>query len=239
VVRTRLSRLTVTEPGVAGFNTPPVQQGAQQASQTNLKTLVGAAKAAPNKTGIYAVEWAPSQSAGLAIFAYLLPSATEAASVLQENRSGQMGVSSFAADNLTRRATYTVAGIPGSAGAQYGPAKKGGTGTPLDVAAFEHGRVVAVVEAETPSATQAHTETAAAREYAHLEQVEPGFTLSVVHYPVGPTILWAIGTALLALLVGLGPVARRRRKDRQQRRLEDELSRTVVVGGHAITKHRR
>jgi hypothetical protein len=98
---------------------------------------------------------------------------------------------------------------------------------------------VAVTEAATSSATQADADTLASSEYAHLRQTEPGFTLGVVRRPVVPTALWAAGTVVLALLIGLGPIARRRRAERRRLRLEEQQSHLVTVGGHTITKHRR
>jgi hypothetical protein len=112
VIRARLSRLAVTEPGLKGFNARPVQANELPASQTGLKTLVAAAKQAPNQTGAYAVEWTQSQTPGAAVFAYLLPNTKQAAALVPEIRTGQMGASSFTADGLTRHATYTVKGFP-------------------------------------------------------------------------------------------------------------------------------
>ncbi len=239
VVRARLSRLVVTEPGLSGFNAKPAQSAEQPASQTNLKTLEAAAKQAPNKTGAYAVEWTKSQAAAVAVFAYLLPNDAQAAALLPEVKTSQMAASSFSAEGLTRHTTFSVKGIPGSSGALYTSSAKTAAAMPLAVTAFRYGKVVAVTEAESSTGAQSNAETLASNEYAHLQQIEPGFTLSVVRRPVGPTALWAIGTGLLALIVAFEPIVRRRRAARRQRRFEEEQSHLLVVGGQTISKHRR
>jgi hypothetical protein len=239
-ITSRLGRLVISEPGVAGYNIRPVNSAVEPASETNLAALVSDAKRYPGHTGEYAIEWAPTETQGIAVFAYLLPNDAQATALMPEVRTEQMGQTSYTSNGLTRHSTYTAAAIPGSIGALYTQAPKADPTFPLAITAFRSGRVVVLAEAETPTATLADANATATNELAHLRQVEPGFTLQVVRRPLAPTILWGVGTLILAAFAALGPIARRRLAERRQRRLEEELSHLVVVGGRAVaTKHRR
>jgi len=240
IVRSRLARLALTEPGVAGYNVKPANAGEQPAAQTGLTALVSAAKRSPNETGVYAIEWAPSQPNAAGDVVLLLPTRAQAAVVLSEVRAQQLAVKSYSSEGLVRRSTYTVDGIPGATGSVYTASATGAASMPgLVVTSFQFGRAVVVSEALSITHTQADADTIASNEYARLRRVEPGFTLNVVDRPMVATILWGAGAVALAAVVALGPLARRRRMNRRQRRIEEELSRLVVVHGRAISKHHR
>jgi hypothetical protein len=240
VIRTRLARLVVTKPGVTAYNIKPTSASEQPAAQTQLKTVTAAAKQSPAATGAYAILWQPSQSsfAGLAVF--LLPTESQAAATLSELRTQQLAAGSDTSSGLTRRSTFTDSGIPGSAGAVFAPTTSSSTGqTTLAVSLFQYGKVVALSEVASAAHPQTDATTLALNEFAHLRQVEPGFTLKVVRRPAVATALWAAAAVAVAAIGALGPIGRRRLARRRQQRLEEELSRRVVVHGQVITKHRR
>ena len=240
VIRTRLARLVVGQPGVAAYNIKPSSASEQPAAQTQLKTLTAAAKRSPAATGAYAILWEPAQSsfAGLAVF--LLPTEAEASATVSELRTQQLAAGADTSSGLTRRSTFTDSGIPGSAGAVFAPTSASSAPqTTLAVSLFRYGKVVALSEVASTAHPQADTTTLAVNEFAHLRQVEPGFTLKVVRRPAVATALWAAATVVAAAIVALAPIARRRRARRRRQRLEEELSRRVVVRGQVITKHRR
>jgi hypothetical protein len=238
VIRSRLARLTVSEPGVAGFNVKP-QASEQAAAQTQLATLVAAAKKSPKETGVYSVEWEPSQSEGADLVVFLLPTATEATATFSEVRTQQLATTSESPNGLTRRSTFAVSGVPGSTGAVFTPSASGSPATELAATVLQYGRVVAVSEALSSTRSQADASTLTTAEYSRLRKVAPGFSLKVVERPLVATVLWAAGAVALALVVALGPIARRRSARRRQRLIEEERSRQVVVRGQIITKHRR
>jgi hypothetical protein len=238
VIRSRLARLAVSEPGVAGFNVKPTQAGEQAAAQTQLATVVAAAKKAPSATGVYSIEWAPSTSEGAGLVVFLLPTTSEATSTFSEVRTQQLAAASESANGLTRRSTFAVSSVPGSAGAVFTSSAGGSAATELAATALRYGRVVAVTEALSSTRSQADASVLTAAEYSRLRKVASGFSLKVVDRPVVATVVWAAGAVALALVVALGPVARRRSARRRQRLIEEELSRQVVVRGQIITKRR-
>ncbi len=240
VIRTRLARLTVSTPGIPAYNGKPASASEQPAAQTQLKTVIAAAKQAPAATGAYAVLWQPSQSsfAGLAIF--LLPTKAQAAATLSELRTQQLATGANASNGLTRRSTFTVSGIPGSGGAVFTPTTASSASpTTLAISVSQYGKVVAVSEVASATHAQTDATTLAVNEFAHLRQVEPGFTLKVVRRPLEGTALWAAATLALVIIVAFGPIAWKRMARRRQQRIEEELSRRLVVHGQIITKHRR
>jgi hypothetical protein len=240
VIRSRLSRLVLTHPGVAAYNKTTPQAGEQDDTQTGLTALSNAAKRSPNRTGLYSKEWSVSSTSGAGMIAFLLPTEADATSALNQVRTQQLGASSYSTESLSRRSTYAVSGVPGSAGSTYTPTTKASGATPtLAVTAFQYGRVVAVSEVINTTTAPSDVSTMARSEYANLRQVEPGFSLTSVYRPPLATSLWAAGAVLLALIAAFTPVAWRRRADRRQRRYEEEMSHQVVVHGQVIMKHRR
>ncbi len=240
IVRARLSRLVLARPGVAKYNVKSPQSAEQPASGTQLTTVESAGEKSPNKTGSYTTSWSPSQTSGAGVLVFLLPTTAQAEATLPEVRAQQAAASTYTSQGLTRRATYTVAAVPASAGATYTPTSKGSGGLgDLSIATFRYGRVVAAVEVVAPSSTQADSTTIAAGEYDLLRRVEPGFTLTKVTRPVVASSLWIAGAVLVAAIAALAPAARRRLSERRQRRIDEELSQMVVVRGQTISKHRR
>ena len=240
VVRSRLSRLVLSQPGVAAFKVKSPQAAEVPASGTNLTTVEAAAEKSPNKSGGYTISWSPSQTLGAGVLMFLLPSTAQAQATLPEVRAQQAAAGTYTAEGLTRHATYTVAGVPGSAGASYTPtSKSGGSLGNLSIATFRYGRVVAAVEVVAPSNSQADATTIAASESNLLRRVEPGFTMTKVTRPVLASSLWIAGALLAAAIAALAPAGRRRLAARRQRRIDEELSHMVVVRGQTISKHRR
>jgi hypothetical protein len=240
VVRSRLSRLVLTRPGVAKYNVKSPATAEQPASTTQLSTVESAGTKSPNETGVYTISWSPSQTSGAGVLVFLLPTAAQAEAALPQVRAQQAAAGSYTSEGLTRRTTYTVSSVPGSSGANYTSTSKGsGLGTDLSIATFRYGRVVGAVEVVGSSATQADSSTIAANEYDLLRRVEPGFTLKKVTRPVLASSLWVAAAVLLAAVAALTPAARRRLADRRQKRIEQELSHRVVVKGQTISKHRR
>jgi hypothetical protein len=239
VVRTRLARLAVTQPGVAGFNVRPAQAAEQPASQTQLTTVESAATRSPDRTGVYAIEWTPSESEVAGLVVILLPSDDQAATALSQLGSQQLGVSSYAAHGLKRQSTFTVGAVPGASGATFAPSSGGGPAQVLAVSTFRDGRAVALSEVLGSAHSQADTATLATNEYAHLQRVQSGFSLNVVTRPTAGTVGWATAAVVLAGAVALGPAARTRSARRRQARLEEELSHRVIVRGQVISKRRR
>ena len=241
VVRTRLARLVVAKPGVAGYDKTTPQAGQQNDTQTGIAALTTAAKRSPNQTGLYSIEWSPTDSSGAGVIAFLLPSDSAASTALSQIKGQQLAAGSYSSNSLTRASTYAVPGVPGSYAAIYRPAaKNAGSLSTLAVTVFRYGRVVAVSEAAAPGSTaQPDANTITVGEYGNLRRVESGFSLSVTRYPAVATTLWVVAAAALAATVALVPVARRRRAQRRQRAYDDEMAHRVIVGKQVIVKHRR
>jgi hypothetical protein len=240
VVRSRLSRLVLSQPGVATFKVKSPQAAEVPASGTQLTTVVAASERSPNQTGGYTISWSPSTTLGSGVLVFLLPSTAQAAATLPAVRAQQAAAGTYTTQGLTRHATFTVAGVPGSAGASYTPTSKSSASPgDLSIATFRYGRVVAAVEVVAPASTQADTNTIAAREYGLLRRVEPGFTMTKITRPVLASSLWIAGALLVAAIAALAPAGRRRLAERRQRRIDEELSHQVVVRGQTIAKHRR
>ncbi len=240
VVRARLAHLVLGEPGVAGYNVKPTQAAEQPAAGIPLTTVTAAAKRSPDQTGVYAIEWVKSQTDAAGQVAFLLPSTTQAAATVPQVATAQLGATSYASNGLTRRSTFTVAGVPGSMGSLYTPSAKSKTPVPsLVITAFRYGRVVAMTELQSVAQTQEAATTITVNEYAHLRQVESGFTLKVTNRPVVASALWAAAAVALAAAAAFGPVAWGRMAARRRRRIEQELANRVVVRGQVITKRRR
>ncbi len=237
--RTRLKQLVVTRPGVKAFDVKASGAAEQPAARVGLAAVVAAAKRDPNGTGVYSIEWTPTQSSGAGLVAFLLPSKADAAAVLRQVRSQQLAANTYATDSLARRSTFAVTGVAGSVGAVYSSTSTTGAATRLGAVAFASGRVVAIVQVLNSPATQTDASAVSRTEATHLGHVEPGFSLKKTTRPPVATILWALLTIVVLLLAVSGPwivgaVAARRRRREQER-----LDRLVVVGSQTITKRRR
>ena len=241
VVRSRLARLVLSKTGLAAYDKTKAQAGEQNDAQTGLAAVTAAAKQSPNKTGIYSIEWSPSQDSGAGMIAILFPTEAEAETGLAQIRTQQLAAGSYASNALTRASTSAVAGVPASYVSVYRPStKQAGSQPNLAVTAFRYGRVVAVSEvANTASVAPRDVNTITTGEYANLRGLGTGFGLSVTRRPVVATSLWAAGAVVLAAAAALGPVLRRRRREKRQRAYEQEMANRVVVGRQVIVKHRR
>ena len=241
VARARLARLVLAKPGVAAYDKTTPQAGEQNDTQTGIAALTTAAKRSPHQTGLYSIEWSPTDSSGAGNIAFLLPSDSAASTALSQIRAQQLAAGSYSSNSLTRASTYAVPGVPGSYAAIYRPAAKDAATVPsLAVTVFRYGRVVALSEAAAPGSTaQPAANAITVGEYGNLRRLGTGFSLSVTRYPVVATTLWVVAAVVVAAMVALVPVARRRRAQRRQRAYEEELDHRVVVGKQVIVKHRR
>jgi hypothetical protein len=236
--RNRLSMLVISKPGVAAYEKTKPQAGEQDDTQTGVAALTAAAKKSPNQTGVYSIEWSPSQTSGAGVVALLFPNQADAATAVSQLSNQQLSPDANSANSLTRTATFTVPGVPGSAGSVFSPSSK--TDPTLATALFRHGRVVSLTQVVGSAETaKPDSTTLAVNQYATLSQVEPGFTLSVKDYPLVPSVLWGAGAVVIAALAALGPILWRRRAEKRQLAYEAELASQVVVGGKVIVKHRR
>jgi hypothetical protein len=238
VVRSRLSMLVISKPKVAAYEKAKPQAGAQDDTDTGLAALTAAAKKFPDQTGAYSVEWALSQSSQAGVVAVLLPNESDAMAVMTELSKKQLSAKANSADSLTRTATFTVPGVPGSAGSVFSSPSK--TGPTLSTALFRQGRVVSLTQVISSAETaKPDSIKLTVNQYANLRKVEPGFTLSVTDYPLVPSVLWGLGAVALAALAAFSPFLWRRRAERRRLAYEAELASRVVVGGMVIAKRRR
>jgi hypothetical protein len=241
VERGRLARLVPSKPGVPAFNKTPPQAAEQNDTQTGLAAVTAAAKRSPNQTGIYSIQWVPTQATGAGMVAFLLPNDSSATTALGQAQAQQLSPTSFSSNGLTRTSTFAVAGVPQSYGAVYQPSSKAAGSPPgLAVTVFRYGKVVVLSDvASSKSSDQTAAEAMATGEYSHLRQLGSGFSLSVTRRPVVPTVLWVVGAVVLAAIAALTPVVRRRRAQKRRRAYEEEMAHRVVVGRQVIVKHRR
>ena len=240
-VRTRLAQLVPQKTGLAAFDKAKPQAAEQADGATGLAAVTAAARRSPGQTGIYSIEWSPTSTSGAGVIAFLLPTPAAAGTALKQITAQQLAAGSYSSDQLARVSTFALPGVPGSAGSLYKPTAKAGGPPGLAVTAFRSGRVVAVSEvADTDStAVQADTVKLSATEAARLRALGPDFSLQQTVNPVVPTVLWGVGSVLLALLVALIPLERHRRALQRQRAYEAEMANKVVVGRQLIAKHRR
>jgi hypothetical protein len=240
VDRTRLAKLVVTVPGVKEFDVKPTGAAEQKAASSGVKTLEAAAKKSPNSTGVYSIEWTGKGTKDVAgVIVFLLPDEADAKATLAQVKTQQLGAKSYSSDSLTRRSTFTVAGVPGSSGSYYEMTKKTATSVNLAATVFRDGDVVAVAEGIKAQDTQADTETVTRSEYAHLRSVASGFTLSTTTRPTVASIVWIAGSVVVALLAGFAPLVVGQTRRRRRRRRQEELDRLIVVRGQTIAKRRR
>jgi hypothetical protein len=239
VVTSRLSQLALQRTGVHPFEAKPSGRGVQSAAQSGIPALQAAASRSPSRTGLYSVEWSPSQTSGTGLIVFLLPTDAQARTVLSQIQARQLTPNAYAANSLIRKSTLTVSGVAGSAGAFFIPSTTAGATAPsLAVGLFRYGRVVAVTEVLEPANAIEHMNAIAQKEHAHLAKTEPGFSMEVVRHPIVATVLWVVGAVVLAAVAALAPFLRRRLADRRERRIQEELERRVVVRGQVITKRR-
>ena len=241
-IRARLSRLVITRTGATAFPGAPTTAAEEPTSTGSVAAVEAAAKAHPAQTGLYVASWSSKASAtsGMAVVTFLLPDAATAGRARAQLAASQLSTGAFGNSGLTRTGAWAPPGIPAASGSLYGPTKGSKTTGRVAVTVWQTDRVVALVEAATTAGPpQAAASSAARAEAAHLAAVTPGFTLAVTRRPVVASSLWAAGTLAVALLAAGGPVAYRRRRRRRARALEEELARTIRVGGSTIVRKRR
>ncbi len=241
VDRGRLARLVVTQPAVKEFDTKPAQAAELPVAKTGLSVLEAAAQKAPNTSGSYLVAWAGAgANNALETVAFLAPSPDVAKRLEAQVVSTNLSAQALSSSSLNRLSTFTVPGVPGSAGSFYGPSTPTAGPSQLAITTFQNGRVVVVTEALHPTSARPDAETATTTEYRHLQSVTPGFSLKVVHHPLTATILWVAGAVLIAVMIALSPVTvARTRQRRRERREAEEWARGSLVPGHRITKRQR
>jgi hypothetical protein len=238
-VPTRLSRLVVADTGLTQFAGKKPQSRVQDASQTGLAAVNAALKKSPHQTGLYSSEWSASQTSAAVVAAFLLPDTNDAKALQSQFQKQQMAADSFASAGLTRKASGTIASVPGGVMAFYAPSAKGSASPGLGVTLTRVGRVVGLAEVAGGATAQSDAQSLGTTEYTHLTKVVPGFSVSKVDRPVGATSIWAAGTVVLALIAALGPIAWGRWTGARRRRREEEQSHQVVVGDQVIYKYRR
>ena len=239
--RSRLAQLVPTTSGLAAFAKITPQAAEQNDTQTGLVAVTAAAKKSPGRTGIYSIAWSSSQTAAGGVIAFLLPDVATAQAALVQIGSQQMGATTYSANSLDRKATGTLAGVPGSSTAMYEPSAHAPKGTlSLAITEFRYGRVDAVSEAAgTASSVSTESASLAAREYALLQRRGGRVSLTVTEYPAGATAGWVAGAVVVAIAFALLPVLRRGRRERRRLAYEEEMANRVVVKGRVITKRRR
>lgn len=254
IVTSRLSQLAIASPGVTGFNDKPQQSAVQQASEIGITALTNAAKNDPGHTGVYARSWTKAKqgSDAIVVFAILLPTESEAQTVLGGVDKQVLAKNAEASNSLKQTSTFAVTGLDGSHGAIYEPTKPTKTSQVTVVTTFRQGRVVNLVQAaETTNTaagrqtTQAHVESVSKAQAAHLRTLSPGFNLvelvrpAGTSYPATASIVWIAGSLVVASVAGLAPVWYRRSRRRREARRQAELDRMIFVRGQTITKRRR
>jgi hypothetical protein len=254
-VTSRLSRLAIQQPGVPGFKAKPTSAGVQSTANVGIAALASAAKKSPDKTGLYSIEWSGSAKGstdGIGVIVFLLPTPADAQAVLGQVSTSVLSSKAQATNSMDRTGTFALPGLSGSAGSVFEPSKKTKTSQDLVVTAWRQGTVVAVVQdakttttAAGAAAAKSEALTVSQAQAKHLASVEPGFTLVEVVRPAGTThpvlasAVWIVGSVIVALLAGFGPLAVGRARRRRRERLQAELDRLIVVRGQTITKRRR
>jgi hypothetical protein len=240
VESSRLSRLVVTKPP-AGFSAKPTSSAVVPTASVPFSAFKTAAKRSPHHSGAYDIQWpgqASSPTDAASVQVAWLPSRSEAAAVEKQAVTTDLGPGTFKADSYTLERRFMVAGVPGAEGALFGPTpSKGKQG--VAVVVFPEGRYAVIDLVALASAPQARTEVTslAEAENAHLQQVGPDFTLSVTHWPLEASLIFAVVTVALAALVVLVPVGVIRARRRQRSAREAAKKRAVQGRGRKIARH--
>jgi hypothetical protein len=237
----RLSQLVVPETGLAAFPGKPPQSQSEPVGTSGIKSLAAAAKAHPDRTGIWVSQWAGTGNAasdGAAVVVFEAPTAADATKAVADLRPQTVDAKTTN-QSFTKSASYTASGVPGSEGTLYtNNAAKAGQPSRLASILWQQGRVVGLVEEVADAGTQQQAQSLAQREAALLRAKEPGFTEKVTTYPTVATIVWwAVAGVVLVLVTG-GPILIGRR--RRRREAERQAMLDAQVRGHsAIAKRRR
>lgn len=243
VEQSRLSRLVVSKPP-AGFNVKPSSSSVIPASGTPFSAFKTAASRAPNRSGAYDIGWPGTTSSSIneaSALVMWLPTTSDAAAVQKQAVATDLAASSYkSAGGYSLERRFDVGGVPGAQAAVYGPASSKSTqGQGVAVVVFPEGRYVVTDYVQMTSATQAQAEASSLTEAEdlHLRQAGPGFTLSVTHWPLEASLVFAGVTVALAALVVLVPLGVIRARRRRQSARQAAARRAVQGRGRKIARH--
>jgi hypothetical protein len=239
VERGRLAGLVVSHPP-AGFTAKPASSSQVTAASNPFAEVKAAAKRSPNATGSYSVEWTAtgSSSNGASILVSMLPTESDAVTVLRQAAQGYLKSTSFKSESYPFAGNFNVSGLPGAGAALYKVDPTKGDQR-LAVVAFRQSRFVAVefVQQDSPAAAQAAAGTLARDERSHLQQVESGFSLVDTTYPTAASVILGVVAVLLAAGLVVVPPAMRRGRRIQDERRAASARRQVRGRGHKIARH--
>ncbi|HUZ09171.1 MAG TPA: hypothetical protein VMU76_03290 [Acidimicrobiales bacterium] len=240
----RLSELVIEHPGVKGLKPKAAQAQVVPTASSTYPTVKQLGLSDANGTGSFAATWQGPSSThdGATVLADLLPTDAAAGKVRTEAAKADLGAGSFSSAKFTLRSHFGVAGVPGAAGSAYSvPESSTSTGGDAYTIVSRFDRVVVseLVESAANGLTQADAVSIARSEYSLLQQVEPGFTMQVTTRPFRPSIIYgAVTLALVALVLVLPGIVRRRRAARHLRQAERARYQYRARGRRAVRRHR-
>lgn len=225
-VTSRMSRLVVTRPSIAGIKFKSAAESqALESSAIPLAEVKKAQAAQPAQAGAFVRAWTgPTKTETTAtVLVSVLPDDQRAVVALGQAEKAYIDLTAkeLKTDSLTRGATFSVPGVPGSRGGTFAIAKSSSTPAgDLVAVTFRVGRVVAVnyLEATTGHITQADASALARSEYAVLSKNEPGFSMAATTLPLARSLGVAGGTVVVALAAYFGPELQQRRRHRHSAR---------------------
>ena len=241
VERGRLARLVPSKPGLAAFDKAKPQAAEQDDTKTRLAAMTAAAKRSPNQTGIYSIQWVPTQTTGVGIVAFLLAeqrhrgdrflraegATAERRVVLLERADPHLHLHGGRCPGVVRsrvRAGVEGRGLGARPGASPSSVRAGGG-------------------PERRGHQQLHRQGRG--RHGHGGRVrppaQPGFGIHPVGDPAAGRGHLALGGGclVLATIAALAPVVRRRRAERRRLAYEEMVANQVIVGRRVIVKHRR
>jgi len=222
----RLSRLVVPSTGFAGFKPHPVIKTVISTEKSPSAVVKAAGASHPTETGIFQTEWAGSSKTDEAgIMVQLLPTESEARSVLGELKSDYSAAKKLSAESLTLVGQFTVPALPGVFAARYVNESSKSASEPKAEAAesiyiilFRVHRVAAfvVVDVSSSTTTQQDAASLALSEAEQLRRAEPGLSLTETVRPVSRVLYFALGTLAVVAVVAALPRLRRVMTDRRE-----------------------
>jgi hypothetical protein len=186
------------------------------ASEENWKAVKAAAKAQPDQTAGYARTWESTKpsSRSISILVEILPSASDANLMQQQVMEEYSNSKTLKSQKTTVTSRFSVAGITESRGVNYvvaasGSGSSGASATSGIVISFVVGHDVAVVYDEAPAtaARSGNIRTVVLRQSALLQQLEPGFSVTVSTKTPLASLLYlvvALAATACSYLVPLG-----------------------------------
>jgi len=245
VDRAGLSALVVDRTAVTALTSKPVESEVVAPQKSAFAAVKRAAATDPDGTGGYGKEWSGSTASGDAAteLVEILPSSAQARSVRAEAEAAYSDASSLKAAHTTVTAHFTVPALPGAFGVSFATAKSSTTSATTGTAiVFQQGRVVAVeyLQSSTGGLSRTDATTMARAEDALLARNEPSFSLTQTTRPLALSVVYVLGTLLVAGLILLIPgLVRRRRARRQARREEQARYEYRARGGKAMRRRRQ